>query len=95
MSITAKTVEHVANLARLDIPDDELETFTGQLGNILELMNQLKEVPTDGVEPMSHAVAMNIPLRDDEVTNVDRREAMLANAPEQEEDHFRVPKVIE
>ena len=95
MSITAETVDAVAVLARLDITSEERQRYTGQMARILDIMGQLDKLPTDGVEPMSHAVSMTLPERDDVVTNGDARAAMLANAPDQEQDHFKVPKVIE
>ena len=95
MSIQTKTVKYVATLARLQISDDEVETYTGQLSRILELMNTLSKLPTEGVEPMSHAVEMQIPERRDYVYNSNKRDAILACAPETEQGYFRVPKIIE
>ncbi|MBF0164609.1 MAG: Asp-tRNA(Asn)/Glu-tRNA(Gln) amidotransferase subunit GatC [Magnetococcales bacterium] len=95
MSITEQTIRHVATLARLQISDAEIQTYTDQLSRILGLMEQLRAIPTDGVAPMSHAVEMSIPEREDRVENGDRRDAMLANAPDAEEGCFRVPKIIE
>ncbi|MGN7611842.1 Asp-tRNA(Asn)/Glu-tRNA(Gln) amidotransferase subunit GatC [Magnetococcales bacterium HHB-1] len=95
MSIQPDVVKHVANLARLNITDEETTALTGQLSNILNLMTQLNQLDTETIEPMSHAVAMEIPEREDKVTNTDQREQMLANAPDSEAGHFRVPKVIE
>ncbi|MBF0622447.1 MAG: Asp-tRNA(Asn)/Glu-tRNA(Gln) amidotransferase subunit GatC [Magnetococcales bacterium] len=95
MAIESEVVKHVATLARLNITSEELTTYTEQLSNILGIMDQLDQVPTDGVEPMSHAVDVQIPERDDVVTNTNNQSAMLANAPDSEEGHFRVPKIIE
>ena len=95
MSIQAKTVKHVATLARLQISETEIETYAGQLSNILELMKKLDTLPTDNTAPMSHAVAMRIPERPDRVQNSNQREALLACAPDSEKGHFRVPKIIE
>ncbi|MEG3638434.1 Asp-tRNA(Asn)/Glu-tRNA(Gln) amidotransferase subunit GatC [Magnetococcus sp. PR-3] len=95
MSVTKETVQHVANLARLEFNEEETERFTEQISRITDLMDELGKLPTEGVLPMSHAVDMAIPQREDVVTNGDTREAMLANAPEAENGHFRVPKVIE
>ncbi|MEO5345664.1 MAG: Asp-tRNA(Asn)/Glu-tRNA(Gln) amidotransferase subunit GatC [Magnetococcus sp. YQC-9] len=95
MSITEETIRHVATLARLQISGAEIQTYTDQLGRILEMMEALRAIPTEGVAPMSHAVEMTIPERDDGVVNDNRRAAMLANAPDSEEGCFRVPKIIE
>jgi aspartyl-tRNA(Asn)/glutamyl-tRNA(Gln) amidotransferase subunit C len=95
MSIDADTVKHVANLARLNIPDDEVEGYVDQLSQILGLMDQLDTLPTDGIEPMTHAVEMVMPAREDVVVNGNARDTMLASAPDSEQGHFRVPKIIE
>ncbi len=95
MSIQADTVKHVATLARLKIDDDELSTLTGQLSNILDLMAHLNQLPTDDVKPMTHAVDIKIPQRPDRVVNKKQRQALLAGAPDTEQGHFRVPKIIE
>ncbi len=95
MSIDADTVKHVANLARLDITDDEVEGYVNQLSEILGLMDQLNSLPTEGVQPMSHAVDIRMPHRADEVVNSDMRDTLLACAPDSENGHFRVPKIIE
>ncbi|MBF0627098.1 MAG: Asp-tRNA(Asn)/Glu-tRNA(Gln) amidotransferase subunit GatC [Magnetococcales bacterium] len=95
MTITEATIRHVATLARLEVSPDELQTYTGQLSRILGLMEQLRAIPTDGIAPMSHAVELTIPEREDQAVNPDRRAAMLANAPDATEGCFRVPKIIE
>ncbi|MBF0446249.1 MAG: Asp-tRNA(Asn)/Glu-tRNA(Gln) amidotransferase subunit GatC [Magnetococcales bacterium] len=95
MYINADTVKHVANLARLNIPEEEVESYVDQLSQILRLMDQLNSLPTDGVDPMTHAVDMLMPAREDVVVNGDNRDVLLACAPDSEEGHFRVPKIIE
>lgn len=95
MSITPEVVRQVATLARLAITPAEESLYAGQLDRILGLMRQLDALPTAGVEPLSHVIDRAIPEREDVVTGENRREAMLANAPEAEEGHFRVPKIIE
>jgi aspartyl-tRNA(Asn)/glutamyl-tRNA(Gln) amidotransferase subunit C len=95
MSIDANTVKHVANLARLNITDDEVTGYVDQLSEILGLMDQLNSLPTEDVAPMTHAVEMAMPARDDEVVNGDSRDTLLACAPDSEQGHFRVPKIIE
>lgn len=95
MSIESQVVQHVANLARLEIKEEELETYAKQLSDILTLMEQLNELDTSGISPMSHAVEIQIPQRDDVVIAEWDRAELLANAPETEEGYFRVPKIIE
>ncbi len=95
MSIEPDVVRHVANLARLAVSEDEVTTYAGQLSRILDLMDQLNQLDTDAVEPMSHAVDIEIPEREDRVVNSNQRELLLSGAPEAEEGHFRVPKIIE
>ncbi|MBF0462185.1 MAG: Asp-tRNA(Asn)/Glu-tRNA(Gln) amidotransferase subunit GatC [Magnetococcales bacterium] len=95
MSIDARTVQHVATLARLHVSADEVAAYTGQLARILTLMETLNTLPTDNIAPMSHAMDMVIPERDDVVCHGNQREALLAGAPDTEQGHFRVPKIIE
>jgi aspartyl-tRNA(Asn)/glutamyl-tRNA(Gln) amidotransferase subunit C len=95
MSINADTVKHVANLARLNIAEDEVESYVDQLSQIIGLMDQLNSLPTDGVDPMTHAVDMLMPAREDVVVNSDNRDLLLSGAADSEQGHFRVPKIIE
>ncbi|WP_193771061.1 Asp-tRNA(Asn)/Glu-tRNA(Gln) amidotransferase subunit GatC [Candidatus Magnetaquicoccus inordinatus] len=95
MSIDAATVKHVATLARLRVTPEEVAQYAEQLSRILTLMEALGRLPTEDVEPMSHAVAMAIPEREDVVCHLNQREALLACAPESEHGHFCVPKMIE
>ena len=95
MRLTPEEVEHVALLARLRLTDEERERFTAQLNSILEHFEQLRQIDTAGVPPMSHAVEMSNVLRDDEPTPSLSPEEALANAPDQAENCFRVPRVIE
>jgi aspartyl-tRNA(Asn)/glutamyl-tRNA(Gln) amidotransferase subunit C len=94
MKITKDEVLHVANLARLDIDEASMDKFARQIGTILEYVDTLGRVDTQGVEPTSHAIFLNNAFReDDERENLDQDKA-LANAPEQEDGNFVVPKVI-
>lgn len=94
MKITRDEVRHVAGLARLDLPDDVLDTMAEQLGGILDYMQTLNRVDTDGIVPMAHALSLTTPLRPDERRPHLDREAALANAPERDEESFVVPRVI-
>ncbi|MBF0143814.1 MAG: Asp-tRNA(Asn)/Glu-tRNA(Gln) amidotransferase subunit GatC [Magnetococcales bacterium] len=95
MSIDAQTVRRVARLARLEVTEAELPGLALQMGRILDLMAELGRLETDAVPPLSHPMALSIPEREDRVENGDQREALLASAPDQEQGHFRVPRIIE
>ena len=95
MKITRKEVEHVALLARLNLAEDELETFTGQMDAILAYVDKLNGLDTSGIVPTSHAVPMENAFRADEVRPSIGTENALANAPDRIDGFFRVPKVIE
>lgn len=95
MSVTPEQVRHIANLARIAMSDEELERFVPELNNILGWVEQLGEVNTDGVEPLTAVIDQKLRLREDAVTDGNRRDEILANAPEAEHGFFAVPKVIE
>ena len=95
MSVDSATVRHVAKLARIAMSDAEVEAMVPELNNILGWVEQLGEVNTDGVEPLTAVIDQKLRLRDDVVTDGDRRDAVLANAPGAEHGFFAVPKVIE
>ncbi len=95
MKISKEDVAKVAELARLDFKDEEVERFTEQLGNILEYIEKLNELDTDNVEPTSHVLDISTPLREDKVFKTLTTEEVLQNAPESEDDFFVVPQVIE
>jgi aspartyl-tRNA(Asn)/glutamyl-tRNA(Gln) amidotransferase subunit C len=95
MAIDAATVKKVASLARLREPDDRLEALAGELNGILTWIEQLNEVDTEGVEPMTSVVAAKLPMREDVVTDGGDPERVLANAPKRERGFFIVPKVVE
>lgn len=94
MKITKKEVIHVAKLARLDLDEALIEKFAGQIGTILEYVDTLNRVDTEGVMPTSHAISLTNAFREDEEKDNLDRDAVLANAPQKEEGNFVVPKVI-
>ncbi len=94
MSVTRKDVEHIAELARLNFKDEELENFTSRLNEILNYVEKLNELDTENVEPLSHPVEGSNVFREDEVKPSIEREEALKNAPESDELYFKVPKVI-
>jgi len=95
MSVDKDTVAKIANLARIAVSDDELESTAGELNNILDWVEQLSEVDTEGVEAMTSVVAAALPRREDKVTDGGYRDQILKNAPVSEHGFFAVPKVIE
>ncbi len=95
MSLSLEQVRRVAQLARIEISDAEAETTRTQLNEIFTLIEAMQAVDTRGIEPMAHAQDLSQRLRDDVVTETDRREAYQAVSPEVEAGLFLVPKVIE
>lgn len=95
MSITIQDVEHVAKLARLDLTDVEKEQFTGQLNAILKYAEQLNALDTEGVTPTSHAMPLVNVMRDDVSRPSLPIEKVLLNAPDEEDQQFKVPAVLE
>jgi len=94
MKITKEEVLYVAHLARLDLDDASIERFSQQVGSILEYVDLLNQVDTDGIRATSHAIDLTNAFREDaEKLHLDR-ETVLANAPQQEEGSFTVPKVV-
>ena len=95
MSVTNEQVRHIARLARIAMSDEEIERLVPELNNILGWVEQLGEVNTDGVEPLTAVIDQKQRLRDDVVNDGDIRDAILANAPDAQHGFFAVPKVIE
>lgn len=95
MSVSSEQVRHIAKLARIGMNDAEIEALVPELNNILGWVEQLGEVDTDGVEPLTAVIDQKLRLRDDQVTDGDIRDEILANAPEAQHGFFAVPKVIE
>ena len=95
MSVSEKEVRHVAKLARLALGEEEIARMVPELNNILGWVEQLGEVDTDGVEPLTAVIDNHLRLRDDVVTDGDVRDQVLANAPDAQHGFFAVPKVIE
>jgi len=95
MKISKQEILKTAELARLEFQDSHLDKFTEQLGRILEYIEDLNELDTDGIEPTSHGVELTTPLREDKVVQLITSDEALQNAPEKDGDFFVVPKVIE
>lgn len=95
MSVDRDTVRRIAMLARLSVPEDQLDALAGELNNILGWVEQLGEVDTDGVEPMAAVTPMKLRRRADAVTDGGIAADVLANAPNGHGAFFAVPKVVE
>jgi len=87
-------VRHIGKLSRIELTGWEIETFSRQLGAILEYFDKLQELDTAEVEPMAHAVEISNVLADDVVRPSLPTDRALANAPQRDGDFFKVPKVI-
>jgi aspartyl-tRNA(Asn)/glutamyl-tRNA(Gln) amidotransferase subunit C len=94
MSVSRKDVEHIAELARLKFEEKELDQFTNDLNEILTYVEKLNELDTENVEPLSHPIESVNNFREDEVKPSIKREEALKNAPDKDEEFFKVPKVI-
>jgi aspartyl-tRNA(Asn)/glutamyl-tRNA(Gln) amidotransferase subunit C len=95
MSLSPDDVSRIARLARIEITPAETAQTRDQLNGILAFVEQLQAIDTAGIEPMAHAVDVVQRLREDRVTETDRRDAFQAIAPETEAGLYLVPKVIE
>jgi aspartyl-tRNA(Asn)/glutamyl-tRNA(Gln) amidotransferase subunit C len=95
MRVSSEQVRHIAKISRIAMSDEEIERLVPELNNILGWVEQLGEVNTDGVEPLTAVIDQKLRLRDDAITDGDCRDAILANAPDAEHGFFAVPKVIE
>lgn len=95
MSVDIATVKRVARLARIAVSEEEAERMMGDLNGILGFVEQLSEVNVDGVEPMTSVTPMDMKKRIDAVTDGDKADDIVANAPAGAENFFSVPKVVE
>lgn len=93
--ISDETIEYVSILAKLELSREEREQAKQDMGRMLDYIDQLNELDTEGVEPMSHVFPVNNVFREDVVTNGDDREAILKNAPEEKDGAFMVPRTVE
>jgi aspartyl-tRNA(Asn)/glutamyl-tRNA(Gln) amidotransferase subunit C len=94
MKINRDDVLYVADLARLELDETSIDAFAEQIANILDYVDMLNRVDTDGVSPTSHAISLTNAFRDDEQKEHLEPDLALANAPEKEEGNFIVPKVV-
>ena len=95
MPVSNEQVRHIAKLARIAMSEEEIERLEPELNNILGWVEQLGEVNTDGIEPLTAVIDQKLRLRDDVVNDGNIRDQVLANAPQAQHGFFAVPKVIE
>lgn len=95
MKITSETVQYVAALAKLSVTEEEKQKVALDLDRILDYIETMNELDTEGVEPMSHVLPIKNVFREDEVTNGNDRDQLLQNAPKQKDGCFAVPKTVE
>jgi len=95
LQITKKTINHVANLARLNLKEEEVNTLLSQMGDILTYMDKLNSLDTSNVKPMEHVKPISNVFRDDIVAPSFNRDDILDNAPEKEDGAFSVPKIMD
>ncbi|MCH7793902.1 MAG: Asp-tRNA(Asn)/Glu-tRNA(Gln) amidotransferase subunit GatC [Proteobacteria bacterium] len=95
MAVDRATVAQIAKLARIRVPEDQLDALSGELSNILTWIEQLSELDTEGVAPMTSVVEVTLPQRADAVTDGGYPDKVVENAPEAAHGFFVVPKVIE
>jgi aspartyl-tRNA(Asn)/glutamyl-tRNA(Gln) amidotransferase subunit C len=95
MALDKATVARIATLARIKVAEADQPHLAGELSSILNWIEQLNEVDTTGIEPMSSVAAMALPMREDVVTDGGYRDKILANAPAVAQGFFAVPKVVE
>ena len=93
--ISDETIEYVGILAKLELSDEEKEAAKSDMGRRLDYIDKLNALDTNGVEPMSHVFPVHNVFREDVVTNGDDRDNMLANAPEERDGQYQVPKTVE
>lgn len=93
--ITDETMEYIGILAKLELDEAEREQAKIDISRMLEYMDSLNELNTDGIEPMSHIFSVTNVFREDEVSSQEDTEHILANAPERKETYFKVPKAVQ
>ena len=95
MSIDLKTIKHISKLSRISVDEKRAEKLVGDLNSIFEFIEKLNELKTDNVQPLTSVAETTLKLRSDEIKSKDIREQIIKNSPQDNEDYFVVPKVIE
>ena len=95
MSIDLKTIKHISKLSRISVNEKKAEKLAGDLNSIFEFIEKLNELNTDNIEPLTSVAETTLKLRKDEVKSDNLRDQIIKNSPEENEDFFVVPKVVE
>ncbi len=95
MSIDLKTIKHISKLSRISVDEKRAEKLAGDLNSIFDFIEKLNELKTDSVQPLTSVAETTLKLRSDEVKSKNIREQIIKNSPQDNEDYFVVPKVIE
>ena len=95
MSIDLKTIKHISKLSRISVDEKKAEKLAGDLNSIFNFIEKLNELNTDNVEPLTSVAETTLKFRSDEIKSKNIREQIIKNSPEDNEDYFVVPKVIE
>ena len=95
MSINLKTIKHISKLSRISVDEQKAEKLAGDLNSIFEFIEKLNELNTDNIEPLTSVAETTLKFREDEVKSENIREQIIKNSPEDNEDFFVVPKVVE
>ena len=95
MSIDLKTIKHISKLSRISVNEEKAGKLAGDLNSIFKFIEKLNQLKTDNVKPLTSVVEATLKLRKDEVKSKDLREQVIKNSPQDNEDYFVVPKVIE
>ena len=95
MSIDLKTIKHISKLSRISVDEQKAEKLADDLNSIFKFIEKLNELKTDNVVPLTSVTENTLKLRSDEIKSEDIRKQILKNSPQDNEDYFVVPKVIE
>ena len=95
MTIDLKTIKHISKLSRISVDDEKAKKLAGDLNSIFDFIKKLNELNTDNVEPLTSVAETTLKLRVDEVKSGNIREQVLKNSPDENEDFFVVPRVVE
>ena len=95
MTIDLKTIKHISKLSRISVDDEKAKKLAGDMNSIFDFIEKLNELDTDNVEPLTYVAETTLKLRVDEVKSGNIREQVLKNSPDENEDFFVVPRVVE
>mgnify|MGYP006116255993 FL=1 len=95
MTIDLKTIKHISKLSRISVDNEKAKKLAGDMNSIFDFIKKLNKLNTDNVEPLTSVVETTLKLRTDEVKSENIRDQILKNSPEENEDFFVVPRVVE